>query len=125
LRGGTLRQIAIIASLVILLWNIHIFMYAYAGGYPPEDAVVTAVMLSLLPASVLLIALRIFRGRDTRMFRVVLGVLSLTYAWEFIADPWSVSLRMSMGLPLAPLIAYNLIGTVFLVIAVLAFRRVE
>jgi hypothetical protein len=123
--GRRLRQIAVLLSLIVLLWNIHIFKYAWVNQYPPEDIATTSIMLSLLPAAILIIALRIYRGEDTRMFRIMLGVMSMTYAWEFIADPWSVSLRMSMNLPLMPLIIYNLIGAVFLVIAVIAFKRVE
>ena len=119
------KDLLLIASVVIVLVNLRIASYALIGSYPPEDPTFTSVMLSLLPAAILLIALHLFRGSETRLFRVVIGVLALTYAWEFIADPWSVSLRMSMGMPLAPLIVYTLIGAFFLAIAVIAFRRVE
>ncbi|MEM2512736.1 MAG: hypothetical protein QXU81_00225 [Candidatus Bathyarchaeia archaeon] len=121
----TIFQIVVVASLLIIFFNAKILAAAIRDEYPEEGVLYTSIMLSLLPAAILFVALRIFRGKDTRMFRIMLGVISMTYAWEFIADPWSVSLRMNMGLPLLPIIIYTVIGTVFLLLAVLAFRRVE
>jgi hypothetical protein len=115
----------ILASIIIIILNLRIYSYASMNQYPPEDQVWTSIILSFLPAAVLIIALQIFRGRETRLFRVAIGVISLSYAWELIADPWSVSLRMSLGQSLMPMIIYTAIGTVFLLIAVIAFRRVE
>ena len=119
------RNWLILASLIIIFLNVRVIRYALRNEYPPEDPMWTSILLSLLPAAALIVALKIFRGEDTRLFRVAIGVISLAYAYEFMSDPWSVSLRMGLGLPLLPVIVYTLIGTVFLVIAVVAFRRVE
>jgi hypothetical protein len=112
----------LLAGVAILIFNIRIFIFAYEGAYPPEDYLYTAVMLSLLPAAVLLIAVRLLRGPGDRMFRMMLGFLSASYAFSFMSDPWSVSFQMNQGADMMPMIIFTIIGTIFLLIAVFAFR---
>jgi uncharacterized membrane protein len=117
-----LRNTILLAGVIILIFNIRIFIFAYEGSYPPEDYLYTAVMLSLLPAAVLLIAIMLLRSSDNRMFRVMLGFLSISYGFSFVSDPWSVSYQMNLGADMMPMIIFTIIGTIFLSIGIFAFR---
>lgn len=58
-------QASVLGSLVILLLNVSIFGYARIGEYPPENVVYTAILLSLLPAAILILALYLSKGPQT------------------------------------------------------------
>jgi branched-subunit amino acid transport protein AzlD len=118
-----LKTFLIVAAAVVLVLNYRMLPFIQAGEYPPEGDVYVSIVMSLLPAAILIVVLRLFRGGG-RTFNVMLGVLAMSYAWSFISDPWSVSLRMGMGLDLMPMLIYTVIGSVFLFIAVYAFKQV-
>ena len=112
----------VLGALVLIWMNFNLFTLVMGGG-TPEDTAYTAVTLSLLPAAALILALVMLRG-ESKLFKVGVGVMAMSYAWEFIADPWSVTLRMDMGLSLTNIMIYNAVGSIFLIIAVLAFKQV-
>ena len=116
-----LKPFLLVAAAVLILLNYRMLFFIEAGEYPPEGDLYVSIVMSLLPAAFLIVGLRLFRGGG-RMFNVMLGVLAMSYAWSFISDPWSVSLRMGMGLSLMPMLIYTVIGSVFLFIAVYAFK---
>lgn len=120
---SNMKPLLLIIAAVIIVLNYRMLPFIQAGDYPPEGDVYVSIVLSLLPAAILILGLRVLKGGN-KTFNVMLGVLAMSYAWSFIADPWGVTLRMGMGLDLMPMLIYTVIGSVFLFIAVYAFKQV-
>lgn len=124
MNSKTLQTFALIAAVIIIILNYKMLPFMQVGDYPPEGELYTSVLLSLLPGALMVLAVK-FVGKSNKFFKTMIGVLAMTYALSFIADPWSVSLRMGMGLDIYPMMVYTIIGSVFLFIAIYAFKGIR
>ncbi|MBO3809648.1 MAG: hypothetical protein FGF50_08660 [Candidatus Brockarchaeota archaeon] len=122
---GFVLNLALAVSVAVLVLNVPLFLGVFTKGESPYSEVPSGILLSLLPLALIVVLFAVFKRRESRLLWVALGVISLTMAYEFLADPWSYGLRAQLGLPIQPLLIYTLIGLMFLIIAVFVFRRVE
>ena len=113
------------ASILIVALNVPLIASVFTEGTSPYGVEATAIIFTLLPVAVLALIFMRLKGPKSRLFWVAMGTVFLVMAWELLADPWSIDLRMRIGHPLAAIFTYSLIGIGFLIIAVFLFKKVE
>jgi p-aminobenzoyl-glutamate transporter AbgT len=116
--------LALASALIILFLNLPILEEVAEEGtvesYPPEA---TGILLSLLPLSVLVIAVAALRRRPYRTLYLLMGLVFMALFWGFTASPTTIMEAQAQGQPLRPLLLYMAVGLVFLLLAVFVFRR--
>ena len=118
-------QIFVLLAIFILIIDVGLYSEILTTGETSIDINMAGILISLLPLSIILLILMRSGSGGSRLLWVAIGVITLTLAWEFLSDPWSISLRAGMGLSLQPLLIYNLIGLMLLIVAIVVFRRAE